>query len=298
MPKLTKAQCQKAAQTASPGAKLTFLGRGAAGHVYRAHDMALKVVSTHYKHEVEILQLLHGSPLLVPFLGHLRLTDPRCFVIKFVFCGTNGYLLTRKIGLCTESEQRTAAKSLFGAIDYLHSKQILHLDPKPENVYFYENRWVLGDLGNACHSDEIDDRITYTVYYRHPKASIGHSDYTTDIYAMALTILELSVGEPLITPGEASIWLAYATFFCRVDLPRFLDLILPEQRESVTSLLTENSLYSIGAGPRKNQTPFLNRFFQTMKDYLFTFTAEGAPLFFCYWQSVLESDMGRVEKVS
>ena len=74
-------------------------------------------------------------------------------------------------------------KQVVSAIKHLHSKSIVHLDIKPDNILVSsEGNALLSDLGSARKYDETDEEVTiiYSKPYAHPKLTEIKWDSTSD----------------------------------------------------------------------------------------------------------------------
>ena len=99
-------------------------------------------------------------------------------------------------------------KDLNEALHFIHENGFLHMDIKPENIYVYNNHYVLGDFGITRELKEgrAGTRITHigkivsgTPGYEAPETRLSYGmDYVlsakTDYYALAVTIASLYVG--------------------------------------------------------------------------------------------------------
>lgn len=84
----------------------------------------------------------------------------------------------------------------------IHSKYIAHRDIKPQNIYYYNNRWVISDFGLVYYPKK--DKLTRVNESVGPKATIAPEmkRYPTeanpilaDIYSMAKTLWIILTGE-------------------------------------------------------------------------------------------------------
>ncbi len=105
------------------------------------------------------------------------------------------------------ARQLIIAYQLFSALAHMHSRSIVHRDVKPTNVLLGPdtNRSVLADMGHAKHLAPSSPESS-TIPYRAPELWLGGS-YTpaADVWAAAVTILEVGLGHQLLpnTPDPA-----------------------------------------------------------------------------------------------
>jgi negative regulator of PHO system len=87
-------------------------------------------------------------------------------------------------------------------LEYLQSKQIIHTDIRPENIFLNSNfSLVIGDFDSVLFYDgkPLDPSYNQVIYYRSPEVHLGmeNFDYKIDIWSLGCTIIELIIGKPL-----------------------------------------------------------------------------------------------------
>lgn len=95
-----------------------------------------------------------------------------------------------------DKEYISFARHILQAVEYIHSKGIVHCDIKPPNIMFTHDKLVLIDYGLACFIGSTCSKAVGTMMYYAPEYL--KKDTRTkagDIFALGLTIYEFVYGE-------------------------------------------------------------------------------------------------------
>jgi serine/threonine-protein kinase len=221
------------------------LGRGGMATVYLAEDqqrggpVAIKVLRpelssilgpTRFHREIEILtQLRH--PNILPILDS-RETGPFVYYVMPYVAGDSLQTLLNRGGALPLGRVLGIARDLAGAIDYAHSRGILHRDIKPGNVLLDEDRALVCDFGVARaievaggESISSSGLIVGTPAYMSPEqATSGTLDRRSDIYALGCVLYEMLAGEPPFSGASSQAIIARHLS----DQPRSIHVVRPE----------------------------------------------------------------------
>jgi serine/threonine protein kinase len=181
--------------------KLSRLGRGEFGEVWRARapggvEVAVKIILRNLDHEAsqrELKAMEKIRELRHPFLlqTHQYRSEEDHLVIvmeladgslhdRFKECQKKG--LT---GIPVEELLRYFAEAA-EALDYLHSKHVMHRAVKPQNILTLKGHAKVADFGLA--------RQVATPAYMAPEVYGGHAGPASDLYALAYAYAELRLG--------------------------------------------------------------------------------------------------------
>jgi serine/threonine protein kinase len=236
------------------------LGRGAMGDVYRALKMdsneqfAIKVLRGDFSDDPEILTrflqeravlLRLDSPLLVR-VRDLIIEGGSAAIVMDLLDGGDLRHRIDEVGKFSYAESITHLISVFGALEIVHDRGILHRDVKPENLLFSSDGSIhLADFGIAKLLDRPQLTQTYGVLgtpaYMAPE--IGLDEETTpavDVYSAGIVFYEMVTGQ---LPFRSKSPLSMMRLHAEADVPiptglppqleQFLGLVLakiPEER--------------------------------------------------------------------
>lgn len=102
------------------------------------------------------------------------------------------------------SELKFFSKQIFNSLAYLHEKNIIHRDVKPENFLINEENknLILCDFDLAKKFENLKEKKcknVCTVYYKPPEVLVGsqYYDESIDVWAAGCVIAEMLLGKPL-----------------------------------------------------------------------------------------------------
>ena len=190
------------------------IGRGGMGAVYKAHDpflnrtVAIKVLAPHLVWQQTFVDRFLREARAVAQLRHPNIVDVHdvgqdggnyYFVMAFLPGQSLTHLIGQR-GRLRPAETLPILRQLADALDYAHSKGLIHRDVKPANVMFDERgQAVLTDFGIVKAAQE--SRLTTagvsigTPHYMAPEQIQGKDiDARTDQYALGIIAFEMLTG--------------------------------------------------------------------------------------------------------
>ena len=194
------------------------LGQGGMADVYKAYQpslaryVAVKVIHSHLAGDEEFLERFEREAIAVAGLHHpnivqvfdfAREDDLYYMVMEFVDGATlEAELKPRRERqeLLPLAETVTLFQALASAIDYAHSRNVIHRDIKPGNIMFTSRRRVvLTDFGIArlltVPSYTTRSAVLGTPAYMSPEQAQGEPvDERSDIYSLGVILYELGTG--------------------------------------------------------------------------------------------------------
>jgi serine/threonine protein kinase len=195
-----------------------ILGRGGMATVYMAHDrkhfrdVAVKVLrpdiaasigADRFLKEIQIV-----ARMVHPHILSLHDSGEADGFVYYVMPFIDGGSLRQRIEKHTRMSAADAlgiAKPIADALTYAHQCGVLHRDIKPENVLFARAHPIVADFGiaKAVSSANSGAQLTRTGIslgtpgYMSPEQAAGFNDVDekTDVYALAILVYEMIVGE-------------------------------------------------------------------------------------------------------
>jgi len=200
------------------------IGKGAMGMVYKATQLsmkrtvAIKVLSEEYASDEQFTKRFLDEARAMGKLRHENIVsaiDAGCsdgtfyFVMDFVDGKTVDILLRQKKKFDVEEAFRIA-KQVAEALDYAHSKGIVHRDVKPGNIIIDKTGVAkLCDLGLArpkggMLDDKERGKAEGTPFYISPEQALGEAniDHRSDIYSLGASLYHMVTGQPPFQGGD------------------------------------------------------------------------------------------------
>ncbi len=235
------------------------LGLGGFAEVYHCIDrrlnipVAIKIIlresaSPQVREEARKTALLYGCPYIVKVYD-IAMPEEDPFYLSMQLL--NGGTLEKRLDdaefrrLPLNEATLTILEQVGQALDYAHSKGIIHLDVKPSNILFDENgQAFLGDFGLAQAKNiqdvtkiskmslSMDGHISGTIPYMSPEmVEEKELDYRADIYSLGVMAYEMLTGQ-MPYRGRATVLLINIAKTVPI-LPRSANPELPERVEQV-----------------------------------------------------------------
>ena len=193
------------------------LGKGGMASVYRAHeealerDVALKVLPREFLHDPDFVKRFQHEAKAIAKLEHPNIVPIYAYDIdkaegipwmamRLVGGGSLKDLMRR--GRLPFERSVRILRDVAAALDYAHSKGVVHRDVKPPNVLLDpEGRVYLADFGIAKMLEAkagltATGMITGTPQYMAPEqATGGKIDRHADVYALGIMAYEMFTGQ-------------------------------------------------------------------------------------------------------
>ncbi len=184
------------------------LGSGGMGDVYKAYNAALnrtaaikilhqKEMGDRFRNEAYI-QSSVSHPNIARLYEYLVTGETACIIMEFVEGDSLDVYLHRK-GKLSNEETENIIKQIASALAYLHSKEILHRDIKPQNFKIQPNGTVtMLDFGIA--KNKYTPKLTQqgfmvgTTEYMAPEQFRQLVEKKSDIWSLGVLAYELLTG--------------------------------------------------------------------------------------------------------
>lgn len=191
---------------------VNVIGIGGMATVYGAYDqvtgrsVAIKMMSKKLEHNAKQISLFVNESTALSLLSHPNIVQvyntaitnsTKYIIMEYV----EGITLKKHIdhrGALPEREVLYYATQILSALDYIHSKGIVHCDIKPQNIILLQNGSIkVADFGIARldamldHSGEKSDVALGTVYYVSPEQAQGKAPRAeSDLYSLGVMLYE------------------------------------------------------------------------------------------------------------
>lgn len=243
---------------------LNVLGHGGMSDVYEARDIifkrpvAIKIIKSDFADKAENIIRFENEARFSSALNHpniIKIFDYNKYDnLPYI---VNEYVKGQTLRDSLDFKRRFSTKEachimlqICDALIYIHSKNIIHRDIKPQNIYYDANGEVkLGDFGisyllNSSFNVNENKRVMGTAQYLAPEIIKGKlCSFQSDIYALGITFFELVTGN---VPFDGNDVGSVAQMQISNDVPSPLKIIpdLPKEIEPIIKKATSKELSS------------------------------------------------------
>jgi serine/threonine-protein kinase len=202
---------------------LGVVGEGGMGQVYTARDrmlnltVALKFLPPHLVEKTEALEAFKNEARIVMQLSHQNIVklhnlesgSAGLFLIMEYVDGRDFRAILKDLGRLSLGSVVQIVRSCAKALDYAHSRSVLHKDLKPANLMLDKESCLkivdFGIAGQITGADEMGgDYLEGTIPYISPEQIEGLPlDQRCDVYSLGAVIYELLSGRPVFSPQTA-----------------------------------------------------------------------------------------------
>ena len=234
---------------------ISVLGIGGMAVVYKAFDHKLKrhvaikvlrddvamdqVSRRRFRTEYQAVGML-SHPNIRAVYDVVSSGDTEYIVMEYVD-GINLKQYLKKKGALSWKEVLHFSTQIAKALSHAHSKGIIHMDIKPQNIILPRDGTVkIADFGIAHleeeavdHGDDPDEALG-SIHYIAPEQARGETvDARTDIYSLGVVMYEMLTGR-IPFDGDSVAEVAVKHFTISPDAPTFLNPEIPPELEEIT----------------------------------------------------------------
>ena len=168
--------------------RVTYKGKRAAQKTIDGNDQGRK--------EIQTLRALSNHNNIVTYYGHENNSSGN-IEIYMELCDMDLDTYIQRNTNITMKEMKVFMNEIIDAVEYTHSKQVVHRDIKPQNILMKKEggKYVtkLCDFGIANDLDPGSYLGTFagTANYMAPEVPSGHYTYSADVYSLGILIHQL-----------------------------------------------------------------------------------------------------------
>lgn len=234
---------------------ISVLGIGGMAVVYKAFDhklkryVAIKVLRDDVAMDGQSRRRFRTEYQAVGMLSHPNIRavydvvssgDTEYIVMEFVD-GINLKQYLKKKGALSWKEVLHFSTQIAKALSHAHSKGIIHMDIKPQNIILPKDGTVkIADFGIAHlveesgENPEEADEAVGSIHYISPEQARGEAvDVRTDIYSLGIVMYEMLTGQ-IPFDGDSVAEVAVKHFTISPELPTVLNPEIPPELEEIT----------------------------------------------------------------
>ena len=233
---------------------ISVLGIGGMAVVYKAFDhklkrhVAIKVLRDDVAMDSQSRKRFRTEYQAVGMLSHPNIRavydvvssgDTEYIVMEYVE-GINLKQYLKKKGALTWKETLHFATQIAKALSHAHSKGIIHMDIKPQNIMLPRDGTAkvadfgIAQLGEMGEDSDDPDEAVGSIHYISPEQARGETvDARSDIYSLGVVMYEMLTGK-LPFDGESVAEVAVKHFTVVPEAPTSINPEIPQELEEIT----------------------------------------------------------------
>ncbi len=200
------------------------IGRGGMGLVYKARDrrlgriIALKRMPENLRDHPGAVQLFLGEAQAAARMNHPNIVtlfdadqeNGHFFITMELLEGLPLNAMLKKRGRFGPRDTARLGSQICAGLQFAHDQGIVHRDIKTANLFITRDRMLkIMDFGLAKILEAVRDKgatlIAGTPFYMAPEQAAGNvTDGRTDLYALGVTLFELSTGQLPFSEGDVA----------------------------------------------------------------------------------------------
>ncbi|WP_242027702.1 serine/threonine-protein kinase [Cyanobacterium aponinum] len=174
------------------------------------HNTSSEIIEKLFFKEAQVLEELGQKCPQIPTLYAYFCQDDKYYLVQEYIEGKN----LSQSGILSSDRCLTILTSLLDTLKYVHSKNIIHRDIKPENIIIRASDGlpVLIDFGavketmggfNTSSGSTVSSVVIGTRGFIAPEQSMGRTVFSTDLFALGLTMIYSLTGKyPIELPSN------------------------------------------------------------------------------------------------
>ncbi|KAI9922995.1 hypothetical protein PsorP6_000103 [Peronosclerospora sorghi] len=191
----------------------TWMDRGRPSYLMKIMDVSSTKQSNLARNEIEIQRMLTNysyHPNIVVLHDSFLHKEKALLVIENCVGGDLFDFISQN-GSIAEHDAKTLFRCIASAINHCHEHGVLHLDIKPENIFFKASAMQLetvklGDFGSAIRIEKnvLKKAASYTVGYAAPEVLLnGEISAAADVFSAGAVLYTILCGySPFSAPSE------------------------------------------------------------------------------------------------
>ncbi|WP_417158753.1 SUMF1/EgtB/PvdO family nonheme iron enzyme [Spirulina subsalsa] len=149
-----------------------------------------------FEQEAQQLEILGKHPQIPELFAYFIENNQSYLIQEFI----NGITLTKELaddGVFSEQQIRALLADLLNILEFVHGKNVIHRDIKPDNIIRRQadQKLVLVDFGAAKVLQQVQRTVTGTqigsAEYCAPEQGMGKARFNSDLYSLGVTCLHL-----------------------------------------------------------------------------------------------------------